>query len=154
MSQENVEIIRLFNAAHEGENLIPVIEAGLARLPPDPDKEAVLAWMAEDPAWRHLHPDVEWGISALEVAPAKGAVEVAMWWASWVEVWESYSYRILDYRDLGAWVMTPVEIRLRGHAGTAVDLNMFEIWQVREGKITLVRILPSESHAVAAATRP
>jgi hypothetical protein len=152
MSKEALEIVRLFNVAHEGENLIPLIKAGLARLPPDPDEEVVLAWMAGDPAWRHLHRDVEWDVSVLDASPAKGAVEVANWWATWLEVWESYSYRIVEYRDLGAWVITPAEIRLRGHTGTEVELNMFEIWQVREGKITLVRVLPSEVQALEAAT--
>ena len=148
MSQDALEIVRLFNEAHEGENLIPIIETALARLPVDAGKEAVSEWMAEDPAWRYLDPDIEWDVRVPDASPAVGAVAVVEWWTTWVEVWESYSYRILGYRDLGAWVITPAQISLRGRTGTEIAMKMFEIWQVRNGKITLVRVYPSEGQAL------
>ena len=37
MSQENVEIVRRFNEAHDGEDIIPLLRAGVERVGADPE---------------------------------------------------------------------------------------------------------------------
>jgi ketosteroid isomerase-like protein len=150
MSQESVEVVRGYCAPQEGVNVIPTIRAAAEQLPPDSQPDAVAALAAEDPVWRHLHPDIEWDISSVDVSCAHGFTELALWWASWVEVWDSYVVRILEYRDLGDWVMTPAEVHAVGRNGIAVDLRFFQVWQMRDGKIAVVRLFPSERRALEA----
>ena len=73
-----------------------------------------------------------------------------MWWADWVDVWESYIYRQLEYRDLGDWILVPAEIRARGRQGVAVEMRTFQLYQVREGKVAVYRVFLSEREALKA----
>src|ERR671930_2455613 len=109
MSHENVEIVRRFNEPYEGRNIIPLLRESVARLGPDPQPEAVLAEWAEDPAYRYVHPEIVWDTSAGGTfgTVARGPRELALWWSEWTEVWESYVFRNLEYRDLGDWVFMP-----------------------------------------------
>jgi ketosteroid isomerase-like protein len=152
MSQENVEIVRRFNAAHEQENLIPLIRAAVERVGPDPTPEAVMEVWGEDPGWRYLHADIEWDVSATGALgeATRGARDVAVWWAQWVEVWDSYVYRMGTYRDLGDWVLTPVEIEAHGRDGITVAMDIFNTWLVRDGKIAVQRSFLSEDEALEA----
>ena len=152
MSQENVEVVRGFNAPREGENLIPVVREALERLGPDPAPEAILALWGEDPGWRYAHPDIEWDLRATGAvgSAARGPREVGAWWAEWVEVWESYVYRMRDYRDLGDWVLTPTEIRARAREGITAAMDVFQLWQVRDGKVAVLRAFLSEPEALQA----
>jgi hypothetical protein len=120
MSQENVEVVRRFNAPHAGEDLMPMIRGALERLGPDPEPEAILAFWAEDPGWQHAHPDIEWDTRA---AGAVGGVErrpsgVFQWWMGWTEARESYVYRPMGYRALGASVLNPIEVEACTRDGT------------------------------------
>jgi hypothetical protein len=153
MSQENVEIVRGFNQPREGDDLVPVIREALEQLGPDPTAEAVLALWDEDPGWRYAHPDIEWDISATGAVGSAihGPLEVAAWWADWVDVWDSYIYRMLAYRDLGDWVLTPTQLRAHGRDGITVEMEIFQIWRVRDGKIAVLRAFLTEPEALEAA---
>ena len=62
------------------------------------DTDAVVAAFADDPAWQHLHSDIEWDWSALEFfGIARGFFELAVVWRELVEVWESYVYEMREY---------------------------------------------------------
>ena len=153
MSRENVEVVRAFNAPGEGEDLAPVIREALARLGPHPQPEAVLAGWAEDPAWQHVHPDIEWDASALGAlgTVAHGPREVVEWWTDGVNAWESYVYRTLSYRDLGRWVLQPVHVQARSREGASVEMVVFQLWLVRDGRIAVYRAFLSEREALEAA---
>jgi hypothetical protein len=99
MSQENVEIVRRLNAPYEGENVVPLIRDMVERLGPDPRADSVLAGWAEDPAWQHAHPEIEWDVRAAGAfgTIAHGPRQLTLWWAEWIEVWESYIYRNSEY---------------------------------------------------------
>jgi SnoaL-like domain len=118
-----------------------------------PEPDAVLALWAEDPSLRHLHPEVVWEIRGGGPLDAKaaGPTEVLRWWAEWVEVWESYIYRAVEYRDLGEWVLTLADARARGRGGIPVQMRTFEIRRVRDGKIAVCRIFGTERQALEAA---
>ena len=80
------------------------------------------------------------------------ARELALWWADLVEVWESYVYRVLEYRDLGDWVLTPTAFEARGRGGIEVEGRNFQIWQVRDGKIAVLRAFLTEQEALEVVT--
>ena len=152
MSQENVEIVRQFNAPLEGKDAIPDIRAGLERTGPDFAPDIVLAEWARDPAWRHAHHEIEMDVSAIGgiVEPAIGPREVMLFWADWSQAWESYVYRILEYRDLGDHVLTRVHIQARGPGGIPVEMRLFQVWEIRDGKVWRMRAFFSEQEALAA----
>ena len=133
--------------------MAPAIHDAVERLGPDPDPAVVLATWAEDPSWRYLHPDIEWDVSATGSvgATARGPREFMRFWAEWAEAWKSYVYRIVEYRDLNGWVLTPVEVQARGPGDIPLEMRLFQIWKVRDTKIAVVRFFLSESEALEAA---
>jgi hypothetical protein len=152
MSRENVEVVRRFNAPHENEDIVPLIRQMLEMIGPDPQPDTVLAFWEQDPAWRHAHRDIQWDTSATGVlgSTANGPTEVALWWAEWVQVWESYVYRILKYRDCGAWVLTPATVQARGREAIPIEMRIFQLWQVRDGRVAVYRAFGSEREALEA----
>jgi ketosteroid isomerase-like protein len=163
MSPEDIEVVRRFNSAYEGEDIVPPLRESVKRLGPDPQADAVLAEWAADPAYRHVHPEVEWDTSETGTfgTVARGARELTLWWADWIEVWESYVFEVSEYRDLGDWVLSPAYVRARGRGGIAVEMRVFHLFQVRDGKVATMRAFLSEEEALeaaalssSAATRP
>jgi hypothetical protein len=152
MSQENVEIVRSFNAPHEGQNVVPVIREMVERLGPDPQPDAVLAEWGEDPGYQNLHPEFELDVSAAGAfgTVARGPREVMLSWAGWIEAWESYVYRTVEYRDIGDWVLQTVDVRARGRGDIPVEMRTFQVWQVRDGKVAVYRAFLSEQDALEA----
>ncbi len=152
MSQENVEIVRLANEPHNGEDLVPIMRGLLGSVADWSDTEAVIAALVTDPNFRPMHPDVEWDASAFALSGvAHGVYELAVFWRELVEVWESYVYEMREYRDLGDWVLTVNDALARGRESIPVELRGFQIWKVRDGKIVIVRLFTSEADALKAA---
>jgi len=146
-----VEIVRLATEPHEGEDMVPVMRDGLGGIVDWSDTDAVVAAMAQDPNVRPMHPDVEWDASAIGVfGVAHGLYGLALFWREWVELWESYVYEMSEYRDLGDWVLTINDAKTRGRGGIPVDTPVFQLWEVRDGKIVTVRLFGSEAEALKA----
>ena len=151
MSRENVEVVRLANEPHNGEDMVPILQEFVEGVTDWSDTDAVVAAFADDPAWQHLHSDIEWDWSALEFfGVARGFFELAVVWRELVEVWESYVYEIREYRDLGDWVLTVNDVRVRGREGIPLEARAAQLWKVRDGKIVIVRVLLSEAQALKA----
>ena len=94
---------------------------------------------------------VEWDTSGQGVlGVAHGLYEVATGWREWVELWESYIYEMREYQDLGDWVLTVNDTRARGRGDIPVEMQSFQVWQVRDGKIVTVRTFLSEADALKA----
>jgi hypothetical protein len=150
MSAEHVEIVRRFLAPHDGEDILPRIRALLERFGPDPRAEAVLAGWAEDPGWRFAHPDLRWDTSATGMGSlACGPREVVLSWSDWVEGWTRYVYRIVQYRDLGDSVLTIADVEAMAR-GLPVEMKSFQVWEVRDGKVSAMRAFLSEQQALNA----
>ena len=150
MSRENVEIVRRFNTPYEGENIAPLIRQAAERLGPDPRANDVLAEWSKDPAYRHIHPQIEWDVSATGAfgTVAHGPRELAMWWVDWAQAWESYVYRTTEYRDLGGWILTLTDVKALGRGGLPVEMRTYELWQVRDGQVAVYRAFLSEDDAL------
>ena len=152
MSEANVEVVRRFIPPGVSEDLVPWVRELVKRVGPDFQREAVLAYCAHDPALQHIHPDIEWdmplgGLSAV----ARGPREWALWMVDWLEIWESYVHCVVEYRDLGDWVLVPVDVRARGLTGVPVEMRAFQIYQVRDGKVAVLRVFRTERKALEAA---
>ena len=152
MSQENVEIVRRFHPPGESPDLVPWVREFVKRVGPDFKREAVLAYYAHDPALQHIHPDIECdaslgGLSAV----ARGAREFALWMSDWMEMWESYMHSVVEYRDLGDWVLVRMDVRARGLIGVPVETRAFQIYRVRDGKVAVIRVFRTEQKALDAA---
>src|SRR4051812_48282189 len=124
MSQENVEIVRGHIGPHDGRDISAVVREaneGVDLDDPEAVRRAVAAMAAEDPVWQHVHPEIIWDASGLGVSfVARGIDEVAAYWRDWAGLWESYVYRLVEYRDLGDWVLTVSDVRARGRDGIDV----------------------------------
>jgi ketosteroid isomerase-like protein len=156
MSRDTVEVVRALQTPWEGRDTIGPIREALERFGPDPQPQDVLALWAQDPGWRHVHPDIEWDTTAAGAlgTVAHGAREVASWWADWVQAWQSYVFQIVEYRDLGDWVLTPVDVRARTREGMDVEMRSFQLWGVREGKVAIQRAFLTEREALESAALP
>ena len=51
-----MDVVRRLNEPYDGEDIVPPIRAAVERFGPDPRPEVVLAWWAQDRAWKHMHP--------------------------------------------------------------------------------------------------
>ena len=65
---------------------------------------------------------------------------------------ESYVYEMREYRDLGDWVLTVNDLRLRGREGLPLEARAAQLWKVRDGRIAIVRVFLSEAQALKAAS--
>ena len=154
MSRENVEVVRCFNEPHDGEDIIPLLRAGIEHVGPDPEPEAVLAFWADDPGWRYAHPEIEWDVGATGPvgSTASGPLDVARWWTDWSETWESYVYRMVEYRDLGDWVLAPADVRAKGReSGVEVERLDAAVCSVRDRKVARIDYYGSKAEALEAA---
>jgi hypothetical protein len=148
MSQENVEIVRRFLAPYEGEDLVKHMQAFVERLGPDFRPEDVLAFWAEDPSWQHVDPEIEWDSRAAGLLLARCPREMSLWLVEWLEAWDSYVNHVLEYRDLGDWVLVLMSIRAAGREGIAVDTRNYSLYRVRDGKVAVYRTCRSEREAL------
>ncbi|HEY2181308.1 MAG TPA: hypothetical protein VGH09_06530, partial [Solirubrobacteraceae bacterium] len=89
------------------------------------------------PVWKHAHPDIEWFADApLLTGRAHGPREVALWWKDWLEIWESYVYTTIELRDVDDdWVLNVADIHARGRQAIDVEMRVFEVAHVREGRL-------------------
>jgi ketosteroid isomerase-like protein len=151
MSEENVEVVRRANEPRNGEDMVPIVREFVEGVTDWSDTDAVVAALADDPAHQHLHPDIEWDWSAMGLfGVSRGFYEYAVVWREWVELWESYVYEVREYRDLGDWVLTVFDARVRGRDGIPLETRPAQLWKVRAGKIVIVRVFLSEAQALEA----
>lgn len=149
-----IEVVRRFNEAYDGADVIPTLRDLLARHGPDPAANEILAIWAEDPSWRHAHPEIEVDTSGLGVAGGalQGPKEIWRWWHDWTEAWQTYVTHVVEYRELRDSVMTVSAIDATGPDGIPVRMRVFIVWNVRGDKVASSRAFVSEADAVAAAS--
>jgi ketosteroid isomerase-like protein len=151
MSQENVEVVRHATQQRDGKDLVPWIREFVESVDwSDPD--AVAAAVAEEAQGRYLDPDIEWEWEATGAVGDvfRGLYGVARYWADWAADWESYVYRVKEYRNLGSWVLTLADVKAVGRGGIPVEMQVFQMWQVRDGKVSVMRAFLSEAEALEA----
>ena len=155
MPDKPVEVVRRFNEAYDGTDVIPTLRGLLAEHGSDPTPDEILAIWSEDPSWRHAHPEIEVDTSGLGVAggPLRGPNEIWSWWHDWTAAWQTYITHVVEYRELGDSVMTVSDIDATGPNGIPVKMRVFIVWTVRDDKVASSRAFVSEEEAIAAASR-
>ncbi len=140
MSRRDVEIVRSYNEPYDGQDLAALIRDDTG--------------MLDLPITRHLQNDVVWDVSGTGAAffgEVRGLEALEQYWVDWAGLWESYVYRVTEYRDLGDCVLTVADTHVRGRDGMDLDMRVFQIWRVREDKIAVMRAFLSEEDALDAA---
>ena len=149
MSRENVAVVRRATQPYDGEDLVPLVRGWFESVDWS-DREAVAAMLAEDAEGRYLHPDIEWEAPPVTDGVVHGLDAGARYWADWVPDWESYVYRVEEYRDLGSWVLTQAAVKAVGRGGLPLQMRVFQVWQVSGGMVTVCRAFGSEAEALEA----
>jgi hypothetical protein len=62
-------------------------------------------------------------------------------------------FRTAEYCDLGEWVCTQTHIEARTPRDLPVEMTVFQLWKVRDGKVAVCRLVTSKSEALEAAGR-
>jgi ketosteroid isomerase-like protein len=57
----------------------------------------------------------------------------------------------VEYRDLGEFVLAQAAVEARGPGDVPVEMTVFQLWSVRDGKVAACRVFTSESEALEAA---
>jgi SnoaL-like protein len=152
MSDQSLEVVRNLLSAHEGEDVLPALRSSLRRLGPNPQPDAAMAVLADDPGWKYYDPDIEWDTSDLTEVNTKvsGLRELAVWWSLWVAAFSRHEYKNVKYAQVGDWVLTVSEVDAHS-CDKHIKRHAVQLWHVRDGKVTSMRAFKSEDDARAAA---
>ena len=127
MSQENVEVVR------------GTFDAFQAR-----DLDAFLSYMDPEVEYRSLVLEVE-GVYC-------GHEGIRSWWESVLAVFPDWSPKIEDARDLGDQVLVRVRAEGQGTgSGIAVERHIWQVAEVRDGRMRSSAFFRTEQEALAAA---
>jgi len=155
VARDDVDVVRAAVTAHEGRDLAAFIREGLGDVDPDDAaelKRLVAVWVAEDPMVRHFASDIVWDATAIGVTGTAGGLhELAAWYRDWMGLWETYVYRVVEIREADGWIITPTDVRARGRDGIELEMRVFQLWRVRDGKVVVMRAFLTEQEALAAA---
>jgi ketosteroid isomerase-like protein len=132
MSRENVELVRTIHAAYG---------AG--------DYEAVFSLLDEDIEW--AEPTDSAGASTYHGHDGVRACTV-----SWVGTFgATFRYEPEEFTDLGEHVLVRARQSGKGRtSGVEVSMETFNVWTVRDGKVTRMRMFRQRSDALEAAGVP
>jgi hypothetical protein len=158
MSQ-GVDVVGKMLAVHDRKDVLPSIGKALAAfkgLRPHARTDADVAEKAlgKDRAWRLCSPEIVWDMSATGLGPAAhGAGEMCEWWSTWVAAWSKYVYSVdeKDRKDLGEWVLTKGDVVATARNGQSVEMPVWQLWKVADGRVTVMRAFLTEGAARAAA---
>ena len=130
MSQENVEIVRRAYEALNGTGLDRFVE--------------------------HLHPDVEYDLSAA-VGPFAGMyygrAAVRNFLADYFDSWDYVRMEPAEFIEVDEHhVLVPLRIHMRGKgSGAEVEARTFNLWTVRDGEAVRVAVHNDRAEALQAA---
>ena len=153
MSWENVELVRPTSSPTTAKTSSPRSERTSSASAPRPSQR---------PCWP-CGPRTQAGDTSIRNASGRWPAAVP-WTRRWLDrpgslvggrsglkFRESYVYRVVEYRDLGEWVLALVDVRARGRGGIPVETRTFEIRGFREGQVAVCRVFSSEPDALKAA---
>ncbi|MGO8906813.1 MAG: nuclear transport factor 2 family protein [Solirubrobacteraceae bacterium] len=161
MSEEGLQVVGELLAVHDGKSVLPSIEETLKSLSPEPSTEAAgteaarteaARVLGEDDAWKLCSPEIVWDMTPTGLGVvAHGASELFQWWSTWIAAWSSYEYSVKDTQDLGEWVLTKGDVVVTARNGQAVEMPVWQLWKVADGRVTVMRGFLTEADARAAA---
>ena len=116
-------------------------------------------WIGGDlDAWlRTLDPDIGWDISAhpLPDVPNHGEGRDALvndMLGTYLSGWNAYSAELKELVDAGDHVVLVLhETAMMGASGVPLDRELVQLWTVRDGRATFLRVFPTKADALEAA---
>ena len=128
MSQENVEVVgRMYDAFERGD-----YETSLSYL----DPEIEFSQPAQEPGGGMYH----------------GHDGVMQAFAKWLGPWDEYHVEVDELTDLGDHVLANTRHHGRGKgSGAAVEMQIFQLMTLHDGKIVRIRMYYDEAEALEAA---
>jgi hypothetical protein len=132
-------------------DVLQEIKATLARLGPDPGATPQIVSAAEEIGWPTYDADVVWDMSATGFGGVhRGPRELALWWATMASRLESYEYSVTTCEEVGDSVFTAADVSAVTCDEHEVSRAIYQVWQLREGKVAQMRAFLSEEEARAA----
>jgi SnoaL-like protein len=150
MTATNSEVVRGL-LTRQGD-VLDEIRKTLSRLGPDPREPAeAITTQAEAAGWVAYDPQIVWDMSATGMGGVnRGPREVALWWSTVAASVDSYEYDVLACDDVGDWVLSAADVTAAPCKSPPQTLRVHQIWQLRDGKVLLMRAFLSEDDAKAA----
>jgi ketosteroid isomerase-like protein len=102
-----------------------------------------------------MDPDVEFTSLVLEVEGTyRGHDGVRAWWNDILAVFPEWQPRVEDAREVGGRVVLRVRAEGKGTgSGVHVDRDIWQVAEVRDGRLTTWKFFRTEDEALAAAAR-
>jgi ketosteroid isomerase-like protein len=153
MSDEAVNVVSDLLAAHDGQDVLPRIEHALNEAGAQPAIDQAAEALEKDPGWRLYHPEIEWDMTRSGLGETglggvhRGYAELFEWWSNFARVWGSYVYHVRDRQDLGEWVLTKGDVVATARNGQAVEMPVWQLWAVGDGRVTVMRAFITEADA-------
>jgi ketosteroid isomerase-like protein len=102
----------------------------------------------------HFHADCEY-LPIEEASAVRGHGALAGWIERWFEAWEDAWDEILEVIASGTIVVAAIRVHGRGQkSGMEISQKLFDVHEVREGKITRIREYLTREQALEAAELP
>jgi ketosteroid isomerase-like protein len=116
-------------------------------------------WLrGESDAWLEtIDPDIGWDISAhpLPDVPNHGQGREALltdMLATYLSGWNDYSSELKELIDAGDHVVAVIhETAKMRETGVALDRDLVQLWTIREGRVTFLRVFRTKAEALEAA---
>jgi hypothetical protein len=70
----------------------------------------------------------------------------------WGSTFKSHVYKVgeyREYRDMGDWLLTSPDVHAVTRGDHPVDGSVVQMWQVKNGKVTVMRAFLSEADALS-----
>ena len=103
----------------------------------------------------YMDPDIEFSSLVLEVEGTyRGHDGIRSWWNDMLAVFPDWQPQVEDAREVGGRVVLRVRAEGSGTgSGIDVDRDIWQVAEVRDGRLTAWRFFRSEDEALAAAAR-
>jgi ketosteroid isomerase-like protein len=138
MSQENVTLIREWVSTWAGLDLVAAAA--------EPERMAAV--------FEPLHPEIEvrWSTPLADIETYRGVDGAQRALADWLEPWEEYRQEPLEFIDAGDRVVVSYRQWGRGRSsGAEVEMEVTQVYAVRDGKIASLREYMSKAEGLKAA---
>jgi ketosteroid isomerase-like protein len=99
----------------------------------------------------HFHPDCEYG-PVEEASTIRGHEALIHWIERWLEAWDDAWDEIDEIIETGQTVVAAIRVHGRGRkSGMEISQRLFDVFELRDGRVVRVREYLSHDEALAAA---
>jgi ketosteroid isomerase-like protein len=148
VSREAIDVVRSWDEPFEGVDVIPFLNQ-VIELYESGGMDAVLAFRPK--MGEVIDPEVDWLLGPF--GTYHGHRGMVAYMRDWHDLWETYTYVVSRYEDLGDCVLSEAHVRARGRHGIDVEMRVWHLYEVRDGKIVWQAGYSERDHALHAAAK-